>query len=387
MNASVILKRIAERLFGLFKIKNIILFESIPDYSGNTKRVFDEMIARGINEKYQFVWCCNDMYSVNQLNERFKKFNNVKAVYRDNKFNKFYYSYVASMIIVENMFLESRKSEQKYVFLNHGASFKSCYGRYQLPDYCKNARAITLSNYLMEYDCYDCGFNREYTYPIGYPRNDVLFEKPINLHNLFNCCFDKTVYWLPTYRQHKEYDYDKHSNIDFPIIYNSDIAEQINNVARQNNILIIIKPHPVQDVSVIKDYHLSNIVFIDNDYLTSHDIDGYRLLGSVDALLTDYSSVYYDFLLCDKPIGFCWDDFEEYKQRVGFVKGLDIEYICSGGIKIYNAEDLCSFITDIAHNKDKLKEERQQICEVVHNHRDNLATKRVVDMIEAYLAE
>ncbi len=387
MNISVLLKRITERLFGLLKIKNIILFESIPDYSGNTKRVFNEMIRRNVNNDYQFVWCCNDKNSVKALNKQFHGLKNTKAVYRDNRFYKFYYAEVAKLIIVENMFLESKKREQKYVFLNHGASFKSCYGRYQLPEYCKNARVITLSDYLKKYDCYDCGFNSDYTYSLGFPRNDILFQPSINLHELFKGTFEKTIYWLPTYRQHKEYNYDKHSDISFPIIYNRNIAEKINCVAKENNVLIIIKPHPVQDVSIIKDYHLSNMVFIDNDYLIEHSIEGYELLGSVDSLLTDYSSVYYDFLLCDKPIGLCWDDFEEYKKRVGFVKGLDINYICSGGLKIYNADDLCSFIVDIANNKDSLKDERNKICRIVHDHADNQSTKRVVDLIEEYLAE
>ena len=387
MSIAGFIKRITERLFGLLKIKNIILFESIPDYSGNTKRVFDEMVRRGVNDNYKFIWCCNDKNAFKPLNAELSGIKNFKAVYRDNKFNKFYYSEVAEMIIVENMFLESRKKEQKYFFLNHGASFKSCYGRYELPEYCRDARVITLSDFLKKYDCCDCGFNSNYTYPLGFPRNDVLFQNPLNLHTLFKGEFEKTIYWLPTYRQHKDYSYDKHSDIPFPIIYNLDIAERINDKAKENNILIIVKPHPVQDVSIIKDYKLSNIEFIDNDFITENSIEAYELLGSVDALLTDYSSVYYDFLLCDKPVGFCWDDFDEYKERVGFVKGLDIDYICSAGVKIYNAEDLCSFIDDVARDNDSLKDERDKIRNIIHNHVDNQSTKRVVDYIEKYLAE
>ena len=60
---------------------------------------------------------------------------------------------------------------------------------------------------------------------------------------------------------------------------------------------------------------LSNLVFINDAFLSDNGIINYELLGVADALLTDYSSVYYDYLLLDRPIGLCWDDYEEYKAN------------------------------------------------------------------------
>ena len=40
----------------------------------------------------------------------------------------------------------------------------------------------------------------------------------------------------------------------------------------------------------------------------------YHLLSQTDAMISDYSSVYGDYLLTDKPIGFAFNDLEEYKK-------------------------------------------------------------------------
>ena len=37
-------------------LKNVIVFESSPDLSDNTKAVFDEMLRRNINQRYKMVW-------------------------------------------------------------------------------------------------------------------------------------------------------------------------------------------------------------------------------------------------------------------------------------------------------------------------------------------
>ena len=96
-------------------------------------------------------------------------------------------------------------------------------------------------------------------------------------------------------------------------------------------------------------------------------------------MLTDYSSVYYDFLLADKPIGLCWDDFDEYSKREGF--RVDPNFIMSGGEKIYNEEDLKCFIIRIANNDDILAKERNKVCSLVHKYKDGNSSVRTVDYI------
>ena len=44
----------------------------------------------------------------------------------------------------------------------------------------------------------------------------------------------------------------------------------------------------------------------------------YALLRNADALITDYSSAYFDYMLLNRPIAFTVEDIEEYRKRSGF---------------------------------------------------------------------
>jgi CDP-glycerol glycerophosphotransferase (TagB/SpsB family) len=215
--------------------------------------------------------------------------------------------------------------------------------------------------------------------PLGYARNDDLFRK-IDVHQVFpNLDFEKVIYWLPTYRQHF-WGVANHSDISMPIIYTQQDANLINECAVKNKMLIIVKVHQVQDVTKISEYNLSNLIFIKNDFFDDKDFTNYQLLGSSDAMISDYSSVYYDYLLCDKPIGLCFDDFEEYNKREGFT--MDPNVILAGGEKIYNTNDFCDFIANVAQGKDLLKEKRNEIKLMCHDNIDNKSSERIVDYLE-----
>ena len=50
------MKKLIKKLISLLPTKNLIVFESTPNLSDNTKAVYDEMIKRGLNKKYKMVW-------------------------------------------------------------------------------------------------------------------------------------------------------------------------------------------------------------------------------------------------------------------------------------------------------------------------------------------
>ena len=53
-----LIKKLAIRFISQLN-HNSIVFESYPDLSDNSMGVFDEMIRRGLNEKYHMVWVCH----------------------------------------------------------------------------------------------------------------------------------------------------------------------------------------------------------------------------------------------------------------------------------------------------------------------------------------
>ena len=114
-------------------------------------------------------------------------------------------------------------------------------------------------------------------------------------------------------------------------------------------------------------------------FLAKNKVMNYELLGKADAMLTDYSSVYHDFLLTDRPIGLCWDDYEEFAKNEGFV--VDVDKVMAAGEKLYTADDLRGFIQRLANGEDALRAERTVVRNMIHDYQDAYSGRRVVDHI------
>ncbi len=378
-----ILKKMIEKIIFRFPMKNMIILESLPDFSDNTRAVFDEMLARGMNRQYRLVWTTHEKAP---LPAELSKIKNVKAVQMDSVLYKYYYSYFAKALLVGNFFMQRRRREQYYMYLAHGAAYKAIKDhRYTVPKDCYGCDFCTLSKWLGIYDVRNLNVDETQVNicDLGYARNDTLQTTTIDRHRVFSDRhFEKLLYWMPTFRQ-KAADNGKktarYSSTAIPFLDNGESAAIINSAAKKNETLLVVKPHPAQDMSAVKQLQLSNIIFIDNRFLEEHAITNYDLLGASDALLSDYSSVYYDYLLCDKPIGLCWEDFEEYSQNEGFYD--DPMVITRGGEKLWHAEDLCRFIADVRSGKDTLQDVRREQAKQVHSHLDSHAAKRIVDRI------
>ena len=101
----------------------------------------------------------------------------------------------------------------------------------------------------------------------------------------------------------------------------------------------------------------------------------YCLLNSVDPLLTDYSSVFFDYAILNRPIYFYMYDLEEYAQDLrGFY--LDIHKDLPG--KIYrNEEDLLVDLKNNVFDYEHLKEFNAYF----NNKEDGNASKRVIDIL------
>ena len=106
-------------------------------------------------------------------------------------------------------------------------------------------------------------------------------------------------------------------------------------------------------------------------------IDNYRLMKDADALISDYSSVAYDYLHLDRPIGYTLDDMEHYK--VGFI--IDNPSELMAGHIIYNKKQFINFIEDVINNKDPYKEERRKLFDKVFKYHDGDSCKRLTEFM------
>ncbi len=357
----------------LIPTKNVILLESYPCFSDSTKSVFDEMIRRGWNKKYRFYWITSphptpdlDVPNVSFVKDGSLRLKLIKAR--------------ARVLISGNRPLPKLKENQYSVFITHGAAIKRMRS-YSLPDGIDEM--AVLSELLRISDAVAHGFPPSHTYALGLPRNDELLLPPIDTHALFpDAVFDRLVYWLPTYRHHKITG-ESVSETRIPLIRSHEDARAISEAAKGNGILIVAKPHFADDLHPVTSDALSNLRFIDDDFLLRKSVGNYELLRSADALLTDYSSVYFDYLALDRPIGLIWEDTDEYRAREGF--GIDTDFFMSAGEKIYSRDELYAFLRRIRESIDAKSDVRKQIADAVLPKSETCASARVVDRISSKL--
>ena len=85
-------------------------------------------------------------------------------------------------------------------------------------------------------------------------------------------------------------------------------------IASDRGVQLVVKPHP-QDA---EDYASLGMMVLDQQALVEQGVGLYRALARASGLVTDYSSVWVDFLTLDRPIAFTMDDLEEYAKGRGF---------------------------------------------------------------------
>ena len=101
----------------------------------------------------------------------------------------------------------------------------------------------------------------------------------------------------------------------------------------------------------------------------------YTLLRNADALITDYSSVYFDYMLLDRPIAFATGDIDFYNEERGFIFENPKEYM--PGMEIKNIYDVEKFIADTINGMDEFKEARHQVNEKVNYYKDGDSCERI----------
>ncbi len=212
----------------------------------------------------------------------------------------------------------------------------------------------------------------------GYPRNDILFNPPDNLHLIetdidnyqrilgFKESNYKIVLYTPTFR-----------DTGGDIIEDSKLDLQILSIfAKDNNIVFVFKFHP-NTVSSRPPINLDNII----EYKSSSDM--YPLFGLSDILITDYSSTYFDYLLLNKSIIFFSYDLKNYleKNREMYFK---YDTFTPGAIVNNQSElqnEILNIITDSA--MDHYYKSRKQLGDKIFDHTDANSSKRLWNHIQS----
>jgi len=224
--------------------------------------------------------------------------------------------------------------------------------------------------------------NTNRLYVTGYPRNDALFDVDWLASNQCDyldnikskVSFEYVITYLPTWRQFSEGDVDLFGGYGFEVSEAKQMLESL-------NAIFITKTHyGGKKLNLASRGELPLRVYIPSD---DELPDIYPLLKKTDILITDYSSVYFDYLLLNRPIIFAAFDIEEYTREKGFYYDYDE---VTPGPKAKDWPEIFRLIREIIEN-DQWKEEREVTCKRFNKFRDNENSKRLFETIREILGK
>ncbi|MBK8233262.1 MAG: CDP-glycerol glycerophosphotransferase family protein [Candidatus Eisenbacteria bacterium] len=110
------------------------------------------------------------------------------------------------------------------------------------------------------------------------------------------------------------------------------------------------------------------------------DRDVQEVLGEADVLITDYSSCYIDYLLCDRPILFYCHDLDRYRSERGFY--FEYESVTPGP-RTASVEELIRHLDAALSGKDEYVASRAQLRERFFKDPDAGSCERVYAAVQA----
>lgn len=348
--------------------KKLILFESV-DMGDNAKALYNEMKAQGLLSEYRAVWVVGDKKKHRAM------FPDVKFISQRDLSYRLLYKYTARYAFYTHNFTGSvYRDKQVRCFLTHGTPIKDTRNCFWAA--ASNTDIICTSEEAAHLRCKSLGGGEDIVRLLGFPRNDILFKKSAAKEKLGITQKGKLILWMPTFKHQKDSsrnDFGKDKEKDISLI-DGGLMLRINDCLAKADATLIIKYHPAQDMCFADRFDLSNIKTYVNNDLYERDVEIYELLAASDALITDFSSVFFDYLLCDRPIGFELHDLSDYKR--GFLVDDPLCYM--PGDRITNACELQAFIENVINGSDVFKEQRNALKNRFHKNCDGDSAKRIL---------
>lgn len=245
-------------------------------------------------------------------------------------------SYIETLLSAKYLITDStfqsffvKKSKQVYINTWHGTPLKlmgyamseGAFGSWNVVrNFLMSDYLISPNNHTSEIFLKDYRLNGIYTgeiLEVGYPRNDVFFENNGQQY-LKKYLYDeyeidnkkKLLIYAPTW---KPTDL-RQNRIEVATQYLDEYNQLLSDLGDQYHILM--KLHPFVYRRLRRNTDIMRVTISDG-------IDANELLSLADLLITDFSSIFFDFLVTNKPIVFFNQNSEVYEQERGYYLQLD----------------------------------------------------------------
>lgn len=351
-------------------------------FSDNTKYLF----LQYEHSKYiHLFWLCDDKIMRDKfLNYGFKNVfarNSLKGIYYTLKSKYWLYDFFPTSIS------DYWSSGATFINLWHGIPLKKIENdarnlpinkiplfQKHIYDLLKIKHSYFIVNSEYEIQHYQTAFveTKEKMQILGSPRLDVLLhdipnaeifmEKDFKAIKSFKEQGKKIFIYMPTFRD---------TGKDISSWLKSDGLKQF---LSDNNAILVCKLHPFDKNSL--DFKLT-----EEFYKMDSNSDIYPVLKYSDALISDYSSIAFDYLLLDKPIIYHVPDLQEYQDTCrGFY--MPYEEFAVGEIT-RNEEEILSAMKNVIDGVDNYKEQRKVLRDKMFKYQDGKNCERVIEWIKS----
>ncbi|KAF0824987.1 putative polyribitolphosphotransferase [Cytobacillus firmus] len=359
-------------LFCLLPVKeNRILFasDSRGEIGGNLKYVYDEMLRQDLEYDYKFMFKENSFVKKSLL-----------------EIIKLAYCVATSKatLLEENYPMISplkirKKAELIQLWHGAGAFKKFGYSRLGQPggpkinskDHRNYTKAVVSSKNIIPQYAEGFDIPEEEIFPLGIPRTDIFFDeaykeaKRAELYEQFPFLKGKKVImFAPTFRGRgrKEAHYPI-ENLDFKKLYHN----------LKDEYVFLFKLHFIVLNKVTIPHNYADFFYDFTDYREVND-----LLLITDILITDYSSICFEYSLLDKPMLFFAPDVEEYISKRGFYYEYQ-SFIPGNLVKTTDA------LVERIVNNDLAEEKIKPFRDYFFDYQDGKASERVVNHLINYI--
>lgn len=366
---------------------DLIIFESYMgrQYSCSPEAIYEEMLENKKCKSYHYIWCFTEPNKYLYLNKN----RNTKVVkYKSKEYYKYYSRakyWITNSRISENII---KKKNQIYIQCWHGTPLKklgydikvngsnAMNNIKDIRDKYKNDSKrynymISPSRFCTEK--FISSFNLKNSNIIletGYPRNDKLYKYTNNdikrIKQILKLPKDKKIIlYAPTWRdnQHESgLGYTYKLNIDFDILQDKLSDEYI----------ILFRTH----------YFVSNRIDLRKYKGFVYNVSNYDDINDLyiisDLLITDYSSVFFDYANLKKPMLFYMYDYDEYKNKL---RDFYIDFKELPGPIVKNDSDLIKEIRQINDYQKKYGKKCLEFNKKYNYLDGNNCSKKVVEVI------
>lgn len=194
---------------------------------------------------------------------------------------------------------------------------------------------------------------------------------------------EKFIFFTPSFRANMS----SHSGTIYSdnIFRLSDYQDnQLLEFLKKNKAAIIYKLHPVEQTAFTgREFAVNNrCMELTDKMLFEADVRYYDILNAFDIMISDYSSIAYDFLLLDRPIIYLIPDYNEYTSDRGFVFNHVEDYM--PGEKVFNFETMLKGLEEAMEQPQKYRTERQFVLRQRFDYTDSNSSKRCLEIIQNY---